>query len=135
MVELEERFKMNTYIKGRVAIKSIMKMLGFEKSPQVKKIGDVSVDSGTLMVIDPAYLSHWNTGEHPDLTDDGRRKAWKEGRTQLYFTNGIPAAVFIKGFGGDGRYPVTIEDRTELKGQIVGSFTVDLMNMSYPTKD
>jgi hypothetical protein len=98
----------------------------------MRQIGEAYVTSGTLMVIDPAYASSWNTGEHPDLTDEGRRRAWEEGRNQLYFANGKTAAVFIKGFGGDGTYPVLIEDRRGQVGQSIGSFAVDLMAEQLP---
>jgi len=93
-----------------------------------KQVGTVGVDSGTLLVIDPAYLRHWGTGEHPDLTDDGYRRACKAGRHQLYFTNGVPAAVFIKGFGGDGNYPVTIDEDPESRPP-VASFKVDFQGL------
>jgi hypothetical protein len=93
-----------------------------------KQVGTVGVDSGTLLVIDPAYLDSWGTGEHPDLTADGYRKAWKEGRHQLYFANGVPAAVFIKGFGGDGSYPVTVDEDSESRPP-VGSFKVDFRGL------
>ena len=85
------------------------------------QIGSVSVDSGTLMLIDPCYIRHWNIGNHPDLSMDGYRRAWKEGRKQLYFSNGIPAAVFIKGFGGDGQYPVTADHN---KKDVIKNLTV-----------
>jgi hypothetical protein len=93
-----------------------------------KQIGTVGVDSGTLLVIDPTYLRHWGTGEHPDLTADGYRKAWEEGRHQLYFANGLPAAVFINSFGGDGSYPVTVDEDQEGRPP-VASFKVDFQGL------
>lgn len=92
----------------------------------MKRLGEVSVDSGTLLVIDPAYLSEWGTGEHPDLSMEGYRAAWKAGRNQLCFANGKTAAVFIKGFGGDGTYPVLVEERNE-EGPSIGSLALDFM--------
>ena len=102
----------------------------------MKQLGEAAVDSGTLLVIDPAYVSSWNTGEHPDLTDEGRRQAWKEGRSQLYFANGIPAAVFIKGFGGDGRYPVSVEMGDNGFGnEMIRKIEVDVSGNVEPTNE
>ena len=95
-----------------------------------QQIGEVAVDSGTVLVIDPAYLKHWGTGEHPDLSPEGYRNAWKAGRNQLCFANGIPAAVFIKGFSGDGRYPVFADIDPDGSPQ-VGSLTVDFEQLAY----
>jgi DNA topoisomerase IB len=94
----------------------------------MEQVGEVAVDSGTLLVIDPAYLDSWGTGEHPELSMDGYRAAWEEGRNQLNFANGGTAAVFLKGFGGDGTYPVFIEGTTGENGvtTTIGSFAVDL---------
>ena len=95
----------------------------------MKQIGQVAVDSGTVLVIDPCFAESWGTGEHPDLSAEGYRRAWKEGRNQLYFANGVPAAVFIKGFG-DGRYPVFIEENPP--GQLgVGSLIVNFNQLAY----
>ena len=99
----------------------------FEK---MKQIGQVAVDSGTVLVIDPCYAESWGTGEHPDLSAEGYRRAWKEGRNQLYFANGVPAAVFIKGFSGDGRYPVFIEENPEGQPDI-GSLIIDFNQLAY----
>jgi hypothetical protein len=97
----------------------------------MKQVGTAGVDSGTLLVIDPCYLDKWGTGEHPELSYD----AIKQGLTQLHFSNGAEAGVVIRGFGGDGGYPVLIEDTSAAKAadggahfmQNVGSFVVDLM--------
>ena len=89
----------------------------------MKQIGTAGVDSGTLLVIDPAYLDSWGTGKHPELSYD----SVKQGLTQLHFSNGATAGVLIGGFGGDGTYPVLVEDRQGQPGQNVGSFAVDLM--------
>lgn len=59
-------------------------------------IGDVAVDSGELLVIDPAYT------EEQDMvlqTDD-------EKESQLRFTHGAAAAVKFPTLWGDGVYPV-----------------------------
>jgi DNA topoisomerase I-like protein len=87
-------------------------------------IGKAAVDSGSLLVIDPCYLEHWGSGEHPDLSNDGYHKAVQEGRQQLYFANGGTAAVLVRGFGGDGTYPVLVENRPQGQPPI-GSFAVD----------
>lgn len=50
-----------------------------------KHIGNVSVDSGTLIVIDPCYIKHWDTGKHPELSMDGYRKLWAEGKKSVTF--------------------------------------------------
>ena len=91
----------------RVASRYATKLARFEA---MKQIGQVCVETGTVLVIDPCFAESWGTGEHPDLSPEGYRRAWHEGRNQLYFANGVPAAVFIKGFSGDGRYPVFIEE-------------------------
>lgn len=98
----------------------------------MKPVGTVGVDSGTLLVIDPAYIKHWGTGEHPELSDEALKTV---GTGQLHFNNGVAAAVLVGGFGGDGAYPVLIEDTSAAKEadggqhfmQNVGSFVVDLM--------
>lgn len=75
-----------------------------------KEVGSVSVDSGMLLVIDPCNLKYWNSGSHPDLSDDGYEAAIAEGRQQLFFAHGALAAVIIQNFGGDGVFPVQIEE-------------------------
>ncbi len=96
-----------------------------EAAPQAgRQLGSVGVDSGTLIVIDPCYLKHWGSGEHPDLSEEGMRAALEAGRDQLNFENGNAAAVVIKGFGGDGVYPVLVEDRPQGQPPI-GRFTVE----------
>lgn len=110
---------------SRVAFRYATKLARFEA---MKQIGQVCVETGTVLVIDPCFAESWGSVEHPDLAPEGYRKAWREGRNQLYFANGVPAAVFIKGFSGDGRYPVFIEENP--KGQPnVGSLAVDF---NYP---
>ena len=110
---------------SRVASRYATKLARFEA---MKQIGQICVETGTVLVIDPCFAESWGSGEHPDLSTEGYRKAWHEGRNQLYFANGVPAAVFIKGFGGDGSYPVLIEG-TPPGQPDVGSLTVDF---NYP---
>lgn len=93
------------------------------------KLGDIGVDSGTLLIIDPAYLRHWGTGEHPDLSDEGWHAALSQGRQQLNFASGVKAAVLIRGFGGDGLYPVTVQGEPSIQ-----SITVDLSNQHLASK-
>jgi DNA topoisomerase-1 len=84
--------------------------------------GSVGVDSGSLVVIDPAYLKYWGTGEHPELSYDSVMNAGPV--TQLHFNSGSPAAVLISNFGGDGSYQVF----RELSGENgTGSFAVDFL--------
>jgi hypothetical protein len=84
-----------------------------ERYKDMAPIGEVGVDSGCLVLIDPAYIEHWNTGEHPELSREHMLKMIKldgEARTQFHFNNGIPAAVLIPSTGvGDGGYPVYVE--------------------------
>ncbi len=102
----------------------------------MQQVGEVSVDSGTLLVIDPAYLDSWGTGEHPDLSMDGYRAAWHEGRNQLNFANGNTAAVFIKGFGGDGTYPVMTEAvQADEHGELLGSLAIDFTGPNVGSTD
>ena len=95
----------------------------------MKPLGEAAVDSGSLLVIDPAYVKYWGTGEHPELSYESVKNI---GHGQLHFNHGGTAAVLISGFGGDGTYPVLVEDRTGQEGQNVGSFVVDLMPETTP---
>jgi len=95
----------------------------FRQGSGFRVLGEVGVDSGALLVIDPAYLRHWGTGEHPDLSNEGMRAALAQERQQLYFANGTKAAVVVKGFAGDGTYPVTVKEADSDAG--IAGFTVD----------
>lgn len=90
----------------------------------MKPLGEAAVDSGSLLVIDPAYVKYWGTGEHPELSYDSLKNI---GSGQLHFNHGGTAAVLIGGFGGDGTYPVLVEERNNPGEQSVGSFVVDFM--------
>ena len=61
-------------------------------------IGDVAVDSGELLVIDPAYT------EEQDMV----LQADDEQQSQLRFTHGAAASVKFPTPGGDGFYPVFV---------------------------
>jgi len=87
--------------------------------------GSVGVDSGTLIVIDPAYLKYWGTGEHPELAYDSVLNAGPA--KQLHFNNGIPAGVLLSNFGGDGSYQVFREPSGE---NGTGSFAVDFSRLA-----
>lgn len=74
-----------------------------------EQIGEVAVDSGQLMVLDPAYTSYLDGQEHPEFNQDSFR-----GNTeQIHFDNGAPAAMNLRGWGGDGIFPVyqTTDDK------------------------
>jgi hypothetical protein len=87
--------------------------------------GEVSVDSGSLLVIDPAYVKYWGTGEHPELSYDSVLEGGAPAK-QLHFDNGRPAAVLIQNFGGDGGYPVHTESVSkDENGEMIGSFSVN----------
>ena len=78
------------------------------------KIGDVGVDSGQLMIVDPCYLSDWEGTEYLEekVVDDSFsyngccRKGGKPSKNFNY-ENGNPgrAVVFNSGYG-DGLYEV-----------------------------
>jgi hypothetical protein len=73
------------------------------------KLGEVGVDSGTLLLIDPAYAKYWGTGQHPELSYESvtERAGWVNGAKQLHFKNGIAAGVLVNTGYGDGGYNVT----------------------------
>ena len=72
------------------------------------KIGEVGVDSGQLIVMDPCYLQGWN---HGDFTDDATNdyanacKVTLKKPNHAGMTFGDLAAVFSSGYG-DGTYEV-----------------------------
>lgn len=70
---------------------------------ETERLGEVSVDSGTIVIMDPAYIKHWETGEHPDLS----YQSVVDGKTRLHFNNGALAAVVVRTIGGDGEFPLT----------------------------
>jgi uncharacterized FlaG/YvyC family protein len=95
-------------------------------------IGEVGVDSGALVLIDPAYIKYWDTGKHPELSREHFLKMISlegEAATQFHFENGAPAAVLIPSTGGgDGGYPVyveRVEDETGHGGSRDWSAVVD----------
>ena len=74
------------------------------------RLGEVGVDSGQLLVIDPCYLDDWDhQRSYPEaclVTEDGTGG-------QLHYASGRPGrgVAFRSGFG-DGVYPVwaTVRD-------------------------
>lgn len=123
-----QAFRERTVLAERVAdrfLEAVEEAQERRRFDAMTPVGQVAVDSGTLLVIDPAYIEHWASGEHPELSHEGYLAALEEGRNQLNFANGGTAAVILKGFGGDGTYPVFVEPRTE--GAPVGSFAVDFL--------
>ena len=77
------------------------------------KLGEVGVDSGTILIVDPCYmeskeeykafLEQWN-----ELVHGKDKKRWD--KTQLNYKKGHAGlGVINSGFGGDGSYPVFAE--------------------------
>ena len=97
---------------------------------EIKKIGNVFVDSGQMMVGDPCYLSNWVDSKSLDF--DGRTGEYSyEGACQettsedrAGILGGGLSAVCTSGFG-DGSYPVYVEYSDEGSwGTRVKSMTV-----------
>lgn len=86
------------------------KVIGLFKIWHAKAAAGASVDSGSLVIIDPAYVQYWGTGEHPELTTEYANKAPGDPIAQLHFRNGAPAAVVIRNFGGDGTIDVDVDE-------------------------
>jgi len=73
-----------------------------------KHIGSVGVDSGGLIIIDPAYLGDWKDGEYgEDNHYTEACKARDKKGVQEFIVSGVEgnAVGFSSGYG-DGVYPV-----------------------------
>ena len=74
------------------------------------RLGEVGVDSGQLLVIDPCYLAQW---DHERLYDEVCRITTEDFGGQLEYAPGRPglAVAFSSGFG-DSAYEVwaTVRD-------------------------
>jgi hypothetical protein len=78
-----------------------------------RRIGVVGVDSGQLMITDPCYIdSEWGKG---GMNYEGAMAAngGRYGAGQMINQHGVPLAVSITHFGGDGVFPVYIEQNEQ----------------------
>lgn len=75
-----------------------------------KHIGDVSIESGRLLVIDPIYLRHWQAGEYrqeePSMLNSYDEACKVAGSEPWHGRMFDDAAVIIAPPDGDGSYPV-----------------------------
>lgn len=76
---------------------------------KTKIIGSVAVDSGGLIIVDPAYLGEWKDGEYGD--DNHYTKACEardDDKDSSIVVAGLGGNAVCFGSGyGDGIYPVT----------------------------
>ena len=86
------------------------------------KIGEISVDTGQMVIVDPVYTSVVDDND-PVWKISGKHKFG-----QLSFDNGIPAAVVFNTGVGDGTFPVRakiVNDEGDLR---VASVRVDMLD-------
>jgi hypothetical protein len=79
------------------------------KSKRKKTVlGSLDVDSGQLLIVDPAYLEAWEDGKHYSACCKQTTKKFG-GEVRIH---GPAQGVAVKAGPGDGSYPViaTIED-------------------------
>lgn len=100
----------------------IEKVVDRDDPPEEKEsrryLGEVAVDSGQVIIVDPCYLAEWKDGEHDQkgnhyykackATDDDK----KQGGEMLVAGIGGTGVVARSGFG-DGGYPVYATYGTE----------------------
>ena len=91
------------------------------------KLGEVGVDSGTIMIVDPCYMQKGEQHDAfekqwDDLVHGKDRKRWD--KTQLNHAKGHTGlGVISAGFGGDGSYDVFAEkSKTGLVKRIIIEF-------------
>jgi hypothetical protein len=78
-------------------------------------IGDVGVDSGRLMLTDPAYLDLMTAGFVNADPSEGNPVVMPN-------RNGLSLAMVVGDFGGDGHFPVSV---TRTRGGRITSLRVD----------
>ncbi len=73
-------------------------------------IGDISIESGRLIIVDPVYLRHWRTGEYvpevPQMLNSYDEALKLTGVEPWYSAMFDGAAVVVAAPDGDGIYPV-----------------------------
>jgi hypothetical protein len=90
----------------------------------MKKIGRVGVDSGTLMIVDPAYIDS-DIPSYDEIVGL-KGKAW-DLSTQLKNKKGIDTGVAFQSGYGDGVYDVFAEIGDTPFGKRVKSVRIDLV--------
>lgn len=98
-----------------------------ERTPFIKRergdVGEVGVDSGQILIIDPRNLDHIKNKEDLYLGDNERAK-------QLDFPGYVGAGVVIQTGFGDGFYTVEIETVTVDDDQKVTEIKIKIFD--YP---
>ena len=105
-----------------VLVRTAILLRSISRRPRWEAAGTCGVDAGLLMLCDPCYVLHRRREEHAGIvvreglldpcfgatwSDFCDRLVERPGVTQFQ-GQGWTSAVVISGFGGDGRYPVSI---------------------------
>lgn len=70
---------------------------------KLKKVGDVAVDSGQVLVVDPCYLHEWKHGEFdPDANVRAEPKNSYAAACKMTLGEGRAGEMLIAGKGGTG---------------------------------
>ena len=82
-----------------------------------KQIGVVGVDSGLLRIVDPSYLDDYRSDILPHI---GNKISYQE---KFGIIGPTGKSVVVGGFGGDGVFPVLIEEKDGLVSKLIVDFT------------
>ncbi len=89
-----------------------MKLIKKNKTKrETKHIGNVAVDSGQILMVDPCYLGEWKDGEHDDLKSHYGQACHLTSNTKKQggeiIVSGVAGTGVVASSGyGDGHYPV-----------------------------
>ncbi len=74
-------------------------------------IGNVAVDSGQVVIVDPCYLSNWKDGEYEKNSNENHYSeacniTLKDGYGEMIVSGIAGTGVVSSTYDGDGVYPV-----------------------------
>lgn len=85
----------------------------------MKQVGVVGVDSGLLRIIDPSYLSDYREDILPKI---GNKIVYQE---NFGLVGPTGKSLVVGGFGGDGIFPVYVEEKDGLVQSLIVKFSPD----------
>jgi hypothetical protein len=117
--------KQKTFKTAKITDKGIEVVdVGLKLKPNQKYLGNVAVDSGGILIVDPCYLHDWRDGEYGDDNHYTKAGVARDGVNmggEIIVTGIAGTGVSLSSGYGDGCYPVvaTYEDGRIKKVEVI----------------